>query len=337
MDVDYIFSEQPTVYRPGHYLRPFPEAPFCACEPPTGGTRFGPGKKVSVEIDDPDQKPVYQKTLTVSAAGSIHDDLQLAPAAALGSYFIQVKRPGSAEPYGDVPTGSFDVEAYRKPEYEVRVTPAKGRVLQGETGHATIDARYFFGEPVSGAKVKYSVYRSRYWFPLWYDPDDQPDQEGDQSDDYFAGDQVSEQSGMLDADGKLQIDIPTEVTERGFDTLYRVEAHVTDSANREIAGTGRIVASHGDFVLNVTPDKYVYEFGSQATVTVEARDYDSQPVHAKVHLELSNWNRNDSDENRHFLDRCGNGCPGPGQSAHSGTESGRHLPSPRHIEVHGRP
>ena len=37
---------------------------------------------------------------------------------------------------------------------------------------ATIDARYYFGEPVNGAKVKYAVYRSRYWFPLWYDPDE---------------------------------------------------------------------------------------------------------------------------------------------------------------------
>ncbi len=32
-----------------------------------------------------------------------------------------------------------------------------------------IDSRYYFGEPVAGAKVKYAVYRGRYWFPLWYD------------------------------------------------------------------------------------------------------------------------------------------------------------------------
>ena len=43
-----------------------------------------------------------------------------------------------------------------------------------------IDSRYYFGEPVAGAKVKYAVYRSRYWFPLWYEPDeDSPTDAGD--------------------------------------------------------------------------------------------------------------------------------------------------------------
>ena len=35
-----------------------------------------------------------------------------------------------------------------------------------------VDARYYFGEPVNGAKVQYAVYRDRYWFPLWYDPEE---------------------------------------------------------------------------------------------------------------------------------------------------------------------
>ncbi len=87
--------------------------------------------------------------------------------AALGNYLIQVRTPDEA-----FMAGNFEVEEYKKPEYEVRVTLAKPRVLEGEPGEATIDARYFFGEPVSGAKVKYAVYRSPYYFPLWYDPDD---------------------------------------------------------------------------------------------------------------------------------------------------------------------
>ena len=84
--------------------------------------------------------------------------------AALGNYSI--KCAAGEESYMN---GSFEVEEYKKPEYEVRVTPGKTRMLQGESVQAVIDARYYFGEPVSGAKVKYAVYRGRYWFPLWYD------------------------------------------------------------------------------------------------------------------------------------------------------------------------
>src|SRR5205807_4458367 len=123
-------------------------------------------KPVTVQIQDPEQKPVYQKTLTTSAAGSIHDDLVLARGAALGSYSIEVH-------YGeDFTNANFDVEEYKKPEYEVRVTPSKTRLLQGETVPVTIDSRYYFGEPVAGAHVQYAVYRDRYWFPLWHDPEE---------------------------------------------------------------------------------------------------------------------------------------------------------------------
>ena len=62
-------------------------------------------------------------------------------------------------------TAQFRVEDYRKPEYQVRVSPAKPRLLQGETMQVVIDARYFFGEPVSNAQVKYRVYHSpHYWW-----------------------------------------------------------------------------------------------------------------------------------------------------------------------------
>jgi len=49
---------------------------------------------------------------------------------------------------------------YRKPEYKVQVTAAQKRVLEGATVAVTIDSRYFFGEPVANAKVKYRVITS---------------------------------------------------------------------------------------------------------------------------------------------------------------------------------
>ena len=50
----------------------------------------------------------------------------------------------------------------------------------------------------------------------------------------------SEQEGQLDADGKLTVNVPTAVPDRKSDYLYRIEARVTDDANREINGTGWI-------------------------------------------------------------------------------------------------
>jgi hypothetical protein len=280
----YIYTDRP-VYRPSHVVHFKGVLRLRSAD----GYDVPAGRKVSVEIQDPDQKPVYQKTLTVSDSGSIFDDLALAPGAALGSYYIQVKSAGVGGEEGFM-TGNFEVEAYKKPEYEVRVTPSKGRVLEGESVQAVIDARYFFGEPVSGAKVKYSVYRNPYWFPLWYDPDDEADADQNDGDSDFAGDQLTEQEGQLDADGKLTIEVPTATSDHGNDFRYRVEAHVTDAANREISGTGGVIATYGSFAINVTPESYVYEPGSRAALTIQARDYDNHPVSTRAHVALLRWN-----------------------------------------------
>src|SRR5262249_11391193 len=62
----YIYSDRP-VYRPGHTVH------FKAIlrVRTADGHEVPAGRKVSVEIDDPDQKPVYHKSLVVSANGTI--------------------------------------------------------------------------------------------------------------------------------------------------------------------------------------------------------------------------------------------------------------------------
>ena len=78
--------------------------------------------------------------------------------AKLGSYYLSMQM---GERY--VEGTSFSVEDYKKPEYAVKVTAQTPRVLQGQPIKATIDARYYFGEPVANAKVKWVVHTSTYW------------------------------------------------------------------------------------------------------------------------------------------------------------------------------
>ena len=281
----YLYTDRP-VYRPSHTVHFKGILRLRTAE----GYTVPAGRSVSVTINDPDQKPVYQKTLTASATGAIRDDLTLASGAALGNYFIEVKS-------GDAfMNGNFEVQEYKKPEYEVRVTPTKSRVLEGETVQATIDARYYFGEPVNGAKVTYAIYRDRYWFPLWYEPDDDAEGPPASDDDGDGGDQLAETEGKLDADGKLTINVPTTLSDHKFDYRYRIEARVTDQGNREISGRGFVTATYGSFVVNAAPEHYFYAPGAKATFAIQARDYDSKPVQTQAHVELQLGNRREPDK-----------------------------------------
>ena len=64
--------------------------------------------------------------------------------------------------------GTFRVEEYKKPEYEVTVDAPTEPVMLGEKITATIRAKYYFGSPVTNATVKYKVMRSEHtarWYP----------------------------------------------------------------------------------------------------------------------------------------------------------------------------
>ena len=93
-------------------------------------------------------------------------DLDLPAKAALGYYTIRI-----GEETGPSSVGSFYVEEYKKPEYEVRVTPEKPRVLQGEKvifGVARpldIDARMASGASFNGYPAQTGLFGRRR-FPI---------------------------------------------------------------------------------------------------------------------------------------------------------------------------
>jgi uncharacterized protein YfaS (alpha-2-macroglobulin family) len=281
----YVYTDRP-VYRPTHTVH------FKVILRTRGGEQYKvpAGVQTQVTIEDPSSKTVLQASYPVSAYGTIHGDLELPASAALGYYSISAKGPDGKSFSA---TGGFRVEEYKKPEYEVKVTTASLRVLQGSPIEATIEAKYYFGEPVAGADVKYVVHTSTYWSPF-IDHDDDNDLSGgdsgdgsDQVSQYdYGGDQESEQSGKLDADGRLKIHIPTRIDERRLDLRYRIEARVTDAGNREISGHNSALATYGSFQVGISAENYFAMKGEEIRTKVVARDYDGKPIQTPVRVEL---------------------------------------------------
>ena len=77
------------------------------------------------------------------------------------------------------------------------------------------------------------------------------------------GDELSDQEGVLDANGQLKITFPTKFkADIHGDFRYRVEARVTDAGNREITGYASVIATYGSFLINVEPADYVVNPGT---------------------------------------------------------------------------
>ena len=156
----YVYTDRP-VYRPGHtvhwkaLLRARVENHLELPKIPS----------IHVRIADEQDHPIFDQQLPIAADGTVSGDIAIPAGAALGYYTIRL---GDTE--AEI-SGSFHVDEYRKPEYQVRVTAQNLRVLQGQSNQIVIDSRYFFGEPVAFGKVKYRIYHQpHYW---WGDEEDQ--------------------------------------------------------------------------------------------------------------------------------------------------------------------
>jgi len=282
----YVYTDRP-VYRPGHtvYLKGI----FRKVQ--NDELHLPAEKTAQVTVRDADNKVVLTRDLPLSAHGTASADFTLASDAPLGFYNINFHIGNQS--VGD---GSFYVEEYKKPEYQVTVKPTVKRILQGNNVQAVIEARYFFGEPVAGAKVKYVVHTSTHY---WWDDDEDnssnieetSSENSDESDDTWGATERQEHEGTLDANGRLAITLPVALDAKHEDEDYRIEARVTDVGNREVSGHATILATYGSFRLHVEPTSYIFTPGQTPRFKVTALDYDNKPVVTAVHLAaiLTKW------------------------------------------------
>lgn len=277
--VGYVYTDRP-IYRPGHtvhlkgILRWRQRDALLPFDQP----------KVELSIVDPDEKVQARQELAVDAFGAVKASFTVPADAPLGHFAIRLTTGD------DTATGSFEVQEYRKPEFEVLVAPAERFVLQGRKVKATVTARYYFGQPVARGALTYALYKSSYYSPLrWTD-----DAAGEPADSYYAGEQVAEHTARLDDRGVAVVEIDLPEDDNGRDYTLRIDARVRDASGRDVSGKGSVVGTWGDFLVAAALDRYIYRSGDTAEVRIRAVDYAGQPranVPVEVALEHVTWPR----------------------------------------------
>jgi uncharacterized protein YfaS (alpha-2-macroglobulin family) len=284
--VGYLYTDKP-IYRPGHTAHLKGVLRWRR----RGALHTFDGRQVEVRITDPTDKVVFRDSRPVDDFGSVSASWEVSRGAALGYYSVSILA-GDAEA-----SGAFEVQEYRRPEYEVRVTPASRFVVQGNPAGATVDARYYFGQPVAAGRVRYVVHRQPYYSPLrWSDED-----ENGEGGWWYAGDQIAEGEARLADDGTVRIEVPTAADDQLRDYSLRIEARVADAAGREVSGSGLVHATYGPFMLLATGDEYVKRPREQATLSIRALDYAGAPqpdrtVHVWLERRVPGRDWNESSE-----------------------------------------
>lgn len=260
-----VYTERP-IYRPGNDVH----FKAIARTDSNDGFVLPKDRQAEFEVTTPDGETLLKNKLNVSNMGTASGTVKLATGAATGYYSIRAKVDGGTL------FGGFNVEEYRKPEFEVRVSAAEPRVRQGQAVQLTVDARYYYGEPVRQGKVHWTAKHNRHW--SWFDPDDEDTFGGgaDVEGQGEGGDQAREGTITLDDAGRAVINISP--TRARFDENWWIEAEVTDTTGRMVSGAGGFLATQGNYQLQVNPTSYVSQPGQPAGIEVRTVDYDGNPV-----------------------------------------------------------
>ena len=261
--VGYVYTDKP-IYRPGHtvhvkgVLRWRERDALLAFDRPAA----------EISVSDGNDKVIFRQALSVDAFGAVKASFAMPLSAALGSYSIRITS-GDQQAHG-----AFEVQEYRRPEFEVILTPANRFVIQDGEAVATVNARYYFGQPVANARVRYVVNQQQYTSPFRWNEDAESDGSGDY---WYGGDQRIEGELRLDAQGRGEIRVPVPVDDAGRDFSLRIEAQVTDASSRTVSGNTVVHATYGPFLLSARVAGYVFRPSQTLQASVRAVDYTGHP------------------------------------------------------------
>ncbi len=290
----YGFTERP-VYRPGQTVS------FKQTVRRNNNGKYTnlPNQKVRVTVRDTKGVTIYAKDLVTDGFGSVEGGFKLKDEPPLGVYSIQIVVNGS---HVYSPGNRFRVEEYKKPEFKVTVSAAKPDYRVGDEMKIKIAAKYYYGQPVAGAEVKYEIrkqdYRHRFRWPRpwgWYydsvyygygHPYGGPSYYRRRYRPWWyprLNEAVTSGTVKTDARGEAFVMLkaaPFKGHEK-LDIKFVVATTVTDSSRRVIKGSGEVKVTHAPFFIYPKPALSVYGPGDSVEVNIKTENPNKQPVAGK--------------------------------------------------------
>ncbi|MDD3587016.1 MAG: MG2 domain-containing protein, partial [Thermoguttaceae bacterium] len=270
-------------------------------------------KKVWLSVSDPRHTVMEEREITLDDKGGYTSCLELKKDAMLGGYRMSILQSKGKMHLG---SASFYVEEYRKPEYEVSVDAPKEPVTLGDKFTAKISARYYFGAPVTQARVKYTVTRTRYesfWCPVrpwdwfygngyWWFGSDYT---------WYPGwnnwgcpaprwpwihwnrrentEVVVSETVPINSDGTIDVAIDSTQAKELYpddDHQYEISTEVTDSSRRVIRASSSVFVARTPFKVFSWLRGGFFEPGQQITACVQARRLDGKAVSGNAEYKL---------------------------------------------------
>lgn len=272
----YLYTDRP-IYRPGQtvYLRAVLRQAFNAQYTlPEVAT-------LPLRVLDPLGRELAYLLLPLSEFGCASGEFTLSPDAPPGTYSIE-------SPLAEYQSVFFGVAAYRKPQIELTLAAERDHLQAGENLTVRLSARYFFDAPAPNLPIRWALYWQEASEPLEGYSTGEAEKfwsSGFTSDPMFAQmalltNLLTEGEARTDADGFLELSIPTEKTSRP--RQYVLEVTATDESGLPVSGRTTVLAHPSPLIIGIRPQTQLGKVNQPLEAEVLVTDWNGQPLGRKT-------------------------------------------------------
>ncbi len=258
--VTYSYTDRP-IYRPGQtvYFKDFVRA-----DDDVSYTLPAPDLPITVRLRDARDNVAATQVLTPTEFGTIYGAFQLADEPMLGTWNLETEVEGTAT------RQPLKVEEYRKPEYEVTVHTSQPAYVLGETISVTVEAAYYFGQPVTAAQVELRVYPS-------YPDGSYYGEEGTRF-----GPPIFSKEGATSAWGRWTALVPTDdlyfPEGEARSLLLALEATITDDTGQSVSSFQTVAVQRTSQGISLLLERHGYAPGEEIAFAARVLDRDGGAV-----------------------------------------------------------
>ena len=201
------------------------------------------GEELLLEVEDSQGNKLFKKKTKTSSHGIASLRFDLARLVNLGKYTVRVSMGTT------VRQKTFTVDKYTLPKFKASLVPTKSLFKPGEAITGKVQADYFFGKPVKGAKVTLSAKRP------------------------YSSTPELEVHGTTDANGAYNFSLSVGQT---MDPVI-LQAEVKDLAGAKAKAGATVLVSNQETMLQLVADRRTVITGDQVNVYVLLTDPVGKP------------------------------------------------------------
>jgi len=255
----HIDTDRP-IYRPGQKVQ---YKVTMLMKVPEGLKVYRTKSKLSIAVKDRNNQEFYREDKDINSMGSCNGEFMIPAGRMLGTYTIKVSVQEWGYHFGS--DKYFQVEEYKRPEFEVVLADAKGPWRLRNEAVIEGDVRYYFGGAVPDAPITLRITRQEYipWFCWWW------------SWRSFNSDQneILKKELKTDSNGHFTFTFTAEASDPHekdpVPQQFTVEVEARDSGGRTITGKKTYVAGKNAYLFSIEPPAGYFMSGTSLTIPTQ--------------------------------------------------------------------